>query len=154
MEKKKRRPNLIDIVFLLLIVGLVMVAYFLIHGSDEENTVTRSYVVELTELYPDMADAVSVGDKVTDNVKNYDMGVVTAVEVTPYTVVALDEESGIYRETEVPGKITLLLTIEAETTETEQTISTVSGYELRIGTSVSCTVSGLTGAGYIIGLER
>ena len=154
MEKKKRRPNLIDIVFLLLIVGVVMVAYFLIHGSDVENTVTRSYVVELTDLYPDMADAVSVGDSVTDNVKNYDMGTVTAVEVTPYTVVALDEANGIYRETEVPGKITLLLTIEAETTETEQTISTASGYELRVGTSVSCTVSGLTGSGYIIGLER
>lgn len=154
MEKKKRRPNLIDIVFLLLIVGLVMVAYFLIHGSDEETTVTRSYVVELTELYPDMADAVSVGDKVTDNVKNYDLGVVTEVVVTPYTVTSMDEETGIIRETEVPGKITLLLTIEVETTETEQKIATISGYELRIGTAVSCTVSGLTASGYIIGLER
>lgn len=154
METKKRRPNFIDIVFILLVVGVVMVAYVLIHGGDTEATQVRSYVVELTDLYPEMADGVRVGDRVTDNVKNYDMGIVTAVEVTPYTVTAVDEEAGIVRDAEIPGKITLILTVESETTETERGIATVSGYDLRIGTAVSCSIGELTASGYIIGLER
>lgn len=155
MEKKKLRPNLIDIVLILLVFAVVLVAWILVHGDDSANdAVTRNYVVELINLSPDMADCVSVGDKVTDNVKNYDIGTVVGLEVTPYIVTALNEETGIYQTTEVPGKITLLVTIEADTTESEKEISTVSGYELRVGTSVSCTVGKLTAAGYIIGLDR
>ena len=156
MEKKRKHPNFIDIAFVVLIAAVALAAYFLSHSSTEAaaETVKRSYVVELTQLDTDMAGSVAVGDSVTDNVKNYDLGTVTAVEVIPYTTSALDEAAGLYHMSEVPGKITLLVTIEADTTETASEINTVSGHPLRIGTSVSCSVGSLTAAGYIIELDR
>lgn len=156
MEKKKKRPNFIDIIFVLLVLGVILVAWFLIHGSQgaSADTVTRSYVVELLELNPDMADYLAVGDKVKDNIKNYDIGIVTNVEEIPAIATVVDEETGVIRVAEIPGKITLVVTIEAQTVETEKAISTVSGYDLRIGTAVSCTIGRLTASGYIIGMDR
>ena len=156
MEKKKRHPNWIDIAFIVLLIAVVAVAYVLSHSDSTATveTVKRSYVVELTNLDPNMADCLAVGDRVTDNVKNYDLGTVTALEVSPYETLCMDEESGSMRLTQVPDKITLLVTIEADTTETAQQIATASGYTLRVGTSVSCTIGQLTAAGYIIGLDR
>ncbi len=155
MERKKFRVSGIDVVFVVLILAVVLGAYWLIHrdGGDAVPR-KRSYVIELTELDASMADAVAVGDTVTDNVKNYHMGTVTDVTVTAAVADVLDEESGILREAEVPGKITLLVTVEADTTETDQTITTTGGFDLRIGTSVSCSVGGLTATGFIVGLDR
>lgn len=156
MEKKKRHPNWIDIAFIVLLVAVVAVAYILSHSDSAATveTVKRSYVVELTNLDPHMADCLTVGDKVTDNVKNYDIGTVTALEVVPYENLCMDEEDGVMRAAQIPDKITLQVTIEADTTETERQIATASGYTLRVGTSVSCTIGQLTAAGYIIGLDR
>lgn len=156
MEKKKRHPNWIDIVFVVLIAAVALTAYWLSHNQSDatEQVVSRTYVLELTELEPAMAESIQVGDKVIDNVKNYDIGVVTGLEIIPAAITVLDEESGVYRLSELPGKVTALVTIEADTLESVSDISTVSGYSLRVGTRVSCTVGELTASGYILSLER
>lgn len=156
MKKKYFRLNFIDIVFVLLIAALAMTAYYLSHRSSTEvlKTQTRSYVVELTDLEPFMANAVQVGDCVTDTVKNQDLGVVSAVESVPYTQRVLDEDNSVYVYKDVPNRITLLITIEAETLETENEITTASGYALRVGTFVNCAAGGLVGSGYILELDR
>lgn len=156
MEKKRKHPNFIDIAFILLIAAVALTAYFLSHRSSANTiqTVPRTYVIELNNLEPHMADCVSVGSAVTDNVKNYAMGTVTAVEAMPYTISSINEDEGKYVQSEVPGKITLHVTVQAETIEDAKGISTDTGYSLRIGTSVSCTINSLTASGYIINLER
>ncbi len=155
MEKKRKRPNFIDIILILLVIAVAFVAYYLSHkDAASEEIVKRTYVIEITELEPSMAQCVSVGDKVIDNIKNYDMGVVTVVEQVPALTTVLNEETGEYLQVEYPDKITLNITVEADTQESEKEITTVGGYTLRIGASISCTIGTLKGTGYIIGLDR
>lgn len=154
-QKKRRHPNFFDIIFVVVILAVAAVAYFLSHDSASgQTTVTRSYVLELTQLQEGMESYVAVGDTVTDNVKNYEIGTVTDVQVVPYTSAATDEEAGIVKQAPINGYISLQLTIEVDTVETDSQISTESGYVLRVGTSVSCTVGSLRGSGYILQLDR
>lgn len=157
MEQKAKRirPNFFDIVFIVLILLAAALAYFLSHRDAAVQEVTRrTYQLELTHLEESMQDRVAVGDTVVDNIKNYGMGTVTAIEVYPYTDRANDEENGIIRQTPVDGYVTLLLTVEADTVEGEKEIATTDGYVLRTGTSVSCTAGALAATGYVLTVER
>jgi hypothetical protein len=155
MEKAKRHPNFFDILLILLILLAAAAAYLLSHqGTDSATLRTRTYRVELQGLRSNMADALQVGDTVTDTVKNLDIGTITALEVQPYTVGVTDEEAGVVRQVEMEDYVTLWITLEAETTETDSQISTTSGYVLRTGTSVYVSVGDLVASGYILDVER
>lgn len=158
MEQKKQRrhPNFFDIIFVVVILAVAVAAYLISHdsGTRGQATVSRSYILELTQLQEGMESCVAVGDTVTDNIKNYEIGTVTDIQVVPYTSAATDEEAGVVKQAAMQGYISLQLTIEADTVETESEISTVSGYTLRVGASVSCTVGSLKGSGYILQLDR
>lgn len=155
-NRKRKHPNFFDIIFIVLIVVVALAAYALSHQESAAvaETTPRSYVVEFSDLLPEMAEYVAVGDSVTDNIKNYPIGTVTNVAVLPCTRFTTDEETGIVQEMEVPGRITLYITIEAQTIDGEKQITTDSGYLLRTGAFVSCSVGGMTSGGYIIELQR
>lgn len=156
MDKKRRHPNFIDIAFILLIAAVALTAYFLSHQDSEATNqpTLRSYVIELSDLSPEMAQYIAVGDTVTDNVKNYHLGTVTAVEVIPYRMPALDEQAGIYRNCDVPNRISLLVTVEAETLETDKQITTASGFVIRVGATLSCSVGRFSAPGCIAAMDR
>lgn len=156
MEKRRLHPNFFDILFLVLILAVAVVAYLLSHSSDTrgKEVITRTYRLELEYLQEDMADCVAVGDAVTDNIQNYDLGTVTAMEVVPYTASVNNEEAGTVDQVPVEGYISLWLTVEVDTVETDSAITTVSGYDLRTGKAVSCSVGMLTSAGYILAVEE
>jgi len=153
-KTKKKRPNLFDVIFIVLILVVAVGAYFLVHGTGGEETTLRTYVIELTGLREGMESSVAVGDTVTDTVKNYGMGTVTATEVVPYEETTIDAENGVYRQIDVAGYVTLRLTVEAETTETEKEITTAGGYAIRTGTAVNCSVGTLVSSGYILEVQR
>lgn len=156
MKQTKKHPNFFDILIILLVLLVAVAAYFLSHrdGAAGKEIVTRSCTIELMDLDTRMAETVAVGDTVMDNIKNYEIGTVTAVESYPYEVGVVDEAAGVTRQVVSPGRIVLLLTVECDTVETEKEINTVSGYTLRTGTSVSISAGELTAAGYILSLER
>lgn len=156
MKKTRKRPNFFDILIILLVLLVAVAAYFLSHrdGTQGKEVITRSYTIELMDLDARMADTVAVGDQVTDNIKNYEIGTVTAVEAYPYEVGVVDEAAGVTRQVVMPGRIVLLLTVECDTVETEKEVNTVSGYTLRTGTSVSVSAGELTAGGYILSMER
>ena len=154
-ERKKRlRINFFDIAIIILILLVAGAAYLLSHNDGGAEVISRSYVVELQNLDASMADCVQIGDAVTDSVKNYPIGTVTDIAVTPYRIISNDLQNGAVRETEVPGKISLLLTVQVDTTETQRDITTLSGYVLRTGTGVSCQVGKLVSKGYILKIDR
>ena len=153
---KRKHPNWIDIAFVLLLAAVALVAYFLSHQTNNpnQNAVERTYILELTTLPENAADYIKVGDKVTDNVRNYEMGEVTAIEVKPAMSNVFDKIEKRHKDVEFPGKVNLYITVTAETTEDEDEINTVGGYTLRVGSWVSCTIGELTANGYIVVLER
>ena len=154
--KKIRHPNVFDILFIVLILAVAAGAWYVSRDEEEVQveTRTRTYLLELTDMEDEMAQYVSVGDTVKDNVKNAVMGTVTNVEVIQATAQVLNEETEIIQDSPREGRIVIHLTVEAETTETGIAVSTVSGYTLRVGKSVSCTVGQLTSPGYILAVER
>ena len=153
--KKHRQLNLFDVLFVLLILIFVIVAYMLSHGGiSRQETITRNYLLELADLPDGMQDSVSIGCQVEDNVKNYELGIVTAIEIIPSTGSVLDEETRTIQQAVKPDQLTLLLTIQVDTVETEDTSDTVSGYPLRVGRFVSCTAGSLTASGYILAVDR
>mgnify|MGYP004480631261 FL=1 len=155
MEQSPKHPNFFDIVFIVLILALAAGAYWVSHDSTrDKDLVSRSYVIELDHIQEDMVQYAAPGDSVTDNVKNQAMGTVTAVEVVPCTVSVTDEATGTIKQVPVEGYVSLLLTVQADTTETDSQIATKDGYVLRVGTSVSCSVGALTSAGYILSVDR
>lgn len=157
MEEKKprRHPNFFDVIFIVLILALAGGAYWVSHdGTSGQELVSRSYVIELNHLQADMAQYAALGDRVTDNVKNQDMGTVMALETVPYTIPVADEAAGTVKQVPVEGYVSLRITVQTDTTETDSQVATEDGYILRVGTSVSCAVGGLTSAGYIIQVDR
>ncbi len=154
-KSKRKRPNFFDVLIILLILLAAVVAYWLSHSdSVGQTSILRTYQIELTTLRESMVDYVSVGDSVTDTVKNYAMGTVVDIQVLPEYNTVVDKTTGVARQAEVPGYVTLLLTVESETSETEEEITTVGGYTIRTGISVSCSVGTLVASGYILEVER
>lgn len=153
---KKKHPNFIDIILIVLILAVAAVAYLISHrgGGDVQTLIPCTYTIEVSELNEDMASCVKVGDALVDNVRHYAIGTVTKVEVVPYTVSVPDETAGVIRAVEVPGKINLLLTVEVQTVQNESSIYTESGYLIRIGTEVSCAGGSMYCVGRIIDIER
>lgn len=154
-NSKKRKINFFDVVFILLILVAGVVAYMLVHGEETvQETRTRTYMVELTNIDEGMEKSVNVGDAVRDNIKNYDVGTVKEIEVLPYTLAVTDETQGVTRDVEIPGKVSLHVTIEVETTETASSVQTASGYDLKTGGSASLSLGTLRASGYILYVER
>ena len=155
MNKTRKHPNFFDILIILLLVLVAAAAYFVSHrDSTAQEVVMRTCTIELADLEERMAGSVAVGDQVTDNIKNYEIGTVTAVEAQPYTQGVVDEENAVLRQQPTPGRIRLLVTVECATVEGEKEIATTSGYTLRTGTAVSISAGQLTGTGYILYVER
>lgn len=158
MEQKKprRRPNFFDLLIVLLLLAVVVVAYLLSHdsASTAKDVISRTYTVELPRLEAGMENYVSVGDAVTDNVKNYAVGTVTNVEVRPTTSTVLDEENNLFRQAPVEGQVTVVLTIAVDTVETDASVDTLSGYTLRTGATVSFTAGRLYASGNILEVSR
>lgn len=155
-QKKRRRINFFDIVIVLVLLLAVAAAYLLTHRNDSPAAVVvpRTYQVELPELEEGIEQYVSVGDPVTDNIKNYGAGTVKSIEVRPCVTDVLDEETGVLRRSPVEGQITLVLTIEADTVETDKSIETTGGYTLRTGAGASLTAGSMSAAGYILAVSR
>lgn len=157
MKRIKFKWNFWDGAVIVLILAVVVAAYMLSHGGKldtREEVITRSYTIELNDLHEEMLDCVHVGDRVVDNIRNYNMGTITDMEVVSYTVGVTDEEAGIIRQQPLPDRYCLILTIEADTIETETDVQTVSGYNLKTGLSISCTINELSSGGYILTVER
>lgn len=162
MEKKKHSLfNVFDIVVILIALVLFAVLFFARSSggdtSDDTASVksgTVTYTIELTGMVNGSAELVSVGDELVDKVKKYDVGTVTAVEVSNTVRQVQDLINGGTVESEMSTQQTATITVEAPCTETETDILVAGGYVIKVGLSVSVKGPGYYGTGYIVGVER
>ncbi|MBQ8001821.1 MAG: DUF4330 domain-containing protein [Clostridia bacterium] len=84
MEKKKFRFNFIDaIVILVILAAVAFVGYFVLGGGFGGGESIKYEVTYLCEEVPSFAASIiKEGDKVLDEQKDTDLGVVTAVELS------------------------------------------------------------------------
>lgn len=163
MEKKKHGIfNIFDLVLIgiaILLAVVLVISRFAAPGGEQPNTPVGieqgkvTYVVEFT-FDKGEEDLIHVGDRVTDRIKHYNLGVVDAVEVTDAQRSVPDFAAGKIVNATVPGKVTLLVTITGSATATKKGTLVDGGYPLYLGVSVNAVFPGITGVGSVVRIER
>ena len=162
MEQKRFRLklNLFDGIVLLLAVA---VAAFLLWRtmrpavpvqSDPTVTSTVRYTVRLQRWIPGTSEVIEAGDRIVDNIKNYEAGHVVSAEAVPATGLVLDTEHRRYVWAEVEGLEDVLVTIESPCVVTDAAITMGGGYEIRVGETGYFRGEGYMGSGPIVAVEE
>lgn len=154
MSKKKFKINIFDIVIVAIVVVVAVVAYKFTHKEVAIETKTIQYTFELTDNPEGFTELISVGDEITDNIKNYYMGKVVSVEKTPYTKLVEDFETGTYKEAVVEGRETAIITLEAPVTENNGNLNVNGYYTVKAGLEVAAKGHGYAGRGFILSVDR
>lgn len=162
MEQKKfrLRLNLFDgiILALALAVGAFLVWNAMKPQIPDEvapaSTSRVRYTVRLQKCIPGTSQLIQAGDQVADNIKNYVVGNVTAVEAVPCRRRVVDEENlrKVWAETDEYEDI--LLTLESPCQITDSAIVLDGGYELRVGSTAYLRGIGYMGTGPVVSIEE
>lgn len=164
MEQKFRfKLNLFDgiVLMLCLCVGAFLAYSYLkpapAAAEDPAATATSTvrYVVKFQKMLEGTETLVEPGDKLIDNIKNYDLGTVVSTEVTPATVRVEDKENRQVVRAEIPGYVDLLVTVESDrATLGTDAVVLDGGYNLRVNTTTYIKGEGYMASGPIISIER
>ena len=158
-EKFHLRLNLFDGIVLVL---AVLVAGFLVwnhmkpaDSAESPETARMEYVVRFQRWPEGSSQLVQVGDKLLDNVKNFSLGTVKAVEAVPATGEAFNEAEKRFDRAEAPGFEDVLVTVESEhITVNEDKIMVDGGVQLRVGTTLYIRGNGYMASGPVVSIER
>ena len=145
-ENKKFKINFFDIV-IVLIVLCVGVGFYLF-------TKKLTYVIELNKTTPGLENHIRIGDDLTENTKNYHMGKVVDFETKPYTRITPDYMSNVFRDSVDPTSNTVLITVEADVTESNSSFAVDGQFIVRAGTEIFVKGEGYAGEGYIVKVIR
>ena len=162
MEQKKFRLRLNLFDGIVLVLALAVGAFLLWNAMkpripDEVAPTSTSnvrYTVRLQRCIPGTSQLIQEGDQVADNIKNYVVGNVTAVEAVPCRRRVVDEENlrKIWVETDQYEDI--LLTLESPCQITDSAIVLDGGYELRVGSTAYLRGIGYMGTGPVVSIEE
>lgn len=152
--QRKWKPNFFDIIIVLLVVVVAGGLYAFTHRDKVIETKVQKYQLELLDCPIGLSEKISVGDKLTDNVKNYHMGKVVGIEVNPAKKLGDDKVNGLVKESIVPDAEDIILTVEANVTESTADLKVDGNFVVKAGKEVAVKGNGYAGKGYIITVER
>ncbi len=152
--EKKRRVNVFDIVIIVVVIAVAAGAYVFTHREKALETKVLRYSLELVECPAGYSQKIQVGDRLTDNVKNYPMGTVTSVEARPSVRLGEDRINGNVVESVIEGKETVILVVEANVVETASDFKVEGNYVVKAGKEVAVKGNGYAGKGYILTIGR
>lgn len=153
-NEKKKKFNVFDIIIILVIIAIAGGAYVFTHRTKAMETQLLRYSLELNECPEGFSQNIKVGDKLTDNVKNYNMGTITSVEARPSIRLGEDKINGTVIESTLEGKETVILVVEANVVEDGANFKVDGGYVVKAGKDVSVKGNGYAGRGYILTIGR
>ena len=159
-QKFRLKLNLFDGIVLVLAVA---VAAFLLWRAmkpavqvpmDPSVTSTVRYTVRFQRWTPGTSALIQAGDRIADNIKNYEIGQVVSAEAEPARIQVLDTQNRRYIWAEMNGFEDVLVTIEAPCTVSDAAITVGGGYELRVGSTGYFRGEGYMGSGPIVAIEE
>lgn len=159
-QKFRLKLNLFDGIVLVLAVA---VAAFLLWRAmkpavqvpmDPSVTSTVRYTVRFQRWTPGTSALIQAGDRIADNIKNYEIGQVVSAEAEPARIQVLDTQNRRYVWAEMNGFEDVLVTIEAPCTVSDAAITVGGGYELRVGSTGYFRGEGYMGSGPIVAIEE
>ncbi len=153
-NKKKFKINFFDVVIILIVACVGLGVYFFTNKTPAAETKKLTYVVELNKTTPGLEDYIRIGDDLTENTKNYNMGKVVSFETVPYSKITPDYENNTFVESVDPYYNSVFITVEANVTETASSYAVDGQYIVRAGTEVFVKGEGYAGEGYIVKVNR
>ena len=157
-EKFRLRLNLFDSIVLIL--ALAAGAFLLWNTlkpdttPEQVETATVRYTICLQRWVEGTSSAVKEGARLTDSIRNYEMGRVVSVETIPAWEQVVDHVNKQYVRAVIPGYEDVLITVEAPCTVTDEAITAGNGYVVRVGGKAFVQGDGFLGSGYVYAIER
>lgn len=160
-HKFRLRLNLFDglVLILVLALGGLLLWMNLKASSDRANTASSTastvrYTVRFQRWPEGTSSIIEEGDRIVDNIKNFEMGNVVSYETVPATYEVLDSVSHRYVQADIEGFEDVLVTIESPCTESDQGIVLGGGYNLRVGVTTYIKGEGYMASGPVVSVER
>ena len=123
-------------------------------GTPAASSSTVRYTVRFQKWIEGSSALIESGDKLVDNIKNYELGAVVSWETAPAQSIQLDHNSRQYVLTTIPGYEDVLVTVESPCTITDEAITLGGGYALRVGGTAYIRGEGYMASGPIVAIER
>ncbi len=150
--KQKHRFNAVDALIILLILAVIAAGIFVFSKkvrSQKAGSFDIEYVIELRTVRDELADNITVGTKIIDSAKKYQLGEVIAVNVTPAKFTGTDLINGELVYYDYPEHSDVSLTVKTTARlDSEGMYIVDSGYRLSVGTSIYVRTPDYVGTGY------
>ena len=159
--KFRLKLNLFDgiVLLLALAVGAVLLWTALkpattLSTADAPTASTVQYTVRFQKWMEGTGALIEPGDKLVDNIKNFEMGEVISTEVVPAYSQQLDHNTRQYVQALVPGYEDVFVTVKSTCTISDEAISVGGGYAVQVGDMAYIRGEGYLASGPIVAIDR
>lgn len=160
-KRKKVQFNLIDALIVIIMLGLIGMAAYLLFGGFSEvevpGNVDLTYEVRISGVKENMLPYIAEGLSVKESVTGESMGKIVAVrtEKSRYYGGVQKNENGDYvlGVTEYPDEYDVYVTVAASARADDRDIYTVGGTRMIIGEAVHFQVKSFSAVSYIVNTE-
>lgn len=156
------RLNLFD--GIVLVLALLVCAFLLLttlnpapaadEAAPSPQTTTVQYTVRFQRWLEGTSELIQPGDKLVDNIKNFEMGTVLSAQAVPVQSLQLDYRSEQFVLADLEGYEDVLVTVESPCTLSDEALTTSGGYTLRVGSTAYIRGQGYMASGPIISIDR
>lgn len=121
-------------------------------GGSAAGTVR--YTIQFQRCLEGTVNAIHPGDRLTDSIRNYELGRVVSAAASPARALRLDNNSRTYILTTMAGYEDIDVVVEAPCTVTDEAVTVGGGYPVRAGASAFIQGDGYLATGFITAVER
>lgn len=150
--------NIIDLAIVLVIIAAVIILMPNFIGRSNSVSPTSSgqaktvyFTIEFPQTSKNVADNVTIGSKLNDNVRNYYYGEVIETYSKPAVKIIPNLYEGVYEKADVPGDLDVYIKVKANGTENDMEIL-AEGQPIKLGKQMIVKGKGYAGAGFVVEL--
>ena len=155
--KNKKRINVIDVIFILILVGVIVFGITgisdvkqAVKGTDATKVV---YTVEIQNQNPELLKYMQSGDRVFENESMKRMGTVVNISETPYKILTENKIDNVVTQQEVPEKITVYVDISTEGVVSSDNVVSVDSVNLLVGKTIDLNIGNAYVEGVIVDIH-
>ena len=152
----KKKLNLIDLIVVIAIIAVVFsLGYYVLFGGAGNRAVVNStvrYTFEAKEMEEDVLSYIHEGQTICDATTKQKLGTIVSIHEKPSVALAENHEKRSIQLVEYPGKIDLVLEVEAKA-KMEYPNIVVDDTSLKIGKKLHCIIGDAAMSGTVIELD-
>ena len=133
MKNRNKRINIIDISVIVVILLLIVGAFYKFGGLEKTNknvqTIPITYTVEVKKIRPFVFDNVKVGDILYDKTSGNSIGKIVNID-SKVSREAMAKTNGDVELMEIENRVDVIFTVEAEATKSDSIYYVNRTYEI------------------------